>query len=319
MELAQQTAHLVAATVGFISLFLLWAAVVLGLILRNAWASTRFRHSTVLATHHTVALLGLTLGVVHTVVQLAAPLGHVRVIDEIVPFLNPVDPIGLGVGLVGLEIMIAAAASIAIQRRLGYSRWRALHALTYVAYMLVVGHVLLSGSDTSPNYVWGPVMLSFISVLGLWALSTPWLQSRWQSMARGSGQRPATDVTVGVDAVRCGRFGFCEHEAPEVFTLRNDGRLSYAATVPADQLDAVIRAMKVCPARAITVSHQPTIMMTSPPEPIADPPDIGVRDGGAAAPRGQRRSGAGRGRRSGPATTGGTHRGGGSAIRGDSW
>lgn len=313
MPTAQQGVHLIAATVGFVSFFLCWLSIIWGLILRNAWASTRLRHSTVYAIHHTVALLGLCLGLVHALAQLAGPLGTVRLVDVLIPFVNSTDPIGIGVGVIGLELLLAAALSILIQRRLGFSRWRALHSLTYVAFMLVVGHVLLSGSDTGPRWVWGSVMAAWLSTGALWVTSTSWLQTRWRVLARGrTGAQPATDVTVGVDAVRCGRFGFCEHEAPEVFRLRTDGRLSYAASVPAEQLDPVIRAMNVCPARAISVNHAPTVLMTGiRPEPEPGPPPT-IRPGGG-------RRGAGSRRRSGPAATGGLHRQDGSPVRGESW
>ena len=69
MPTAQESVHLVAATVGFISFFLCWLSIVWGLILRNAWASTRLRHSTVYGIHHTVALLALCLAVVHALDQ----------------------------------------------------------------------------------------------------------------------------------------------------------------------------------------------------------------------------------------------------------
>lgn len=288
---AQQALHLVAATVGFISFFLLWLSIVLGLILRNSWASTRLRHSTVLAMHHTVALLGLCLAVVHAVVQLAVPGTHVRVIDELLPFLNRVDPIGLGVGVIGLELLIASAASIVIQRKLGFSRWRALHVTTYVAFMLVVGHVLISGTDTAPPSVWVPVMLAWLSVVVLWLLSTTWVRLRMPAH-----RRPDPEITVGVDSIRCGRFGFCVQEAPEVFALRGDGRLSYAASISANDVDSVVRAMNVCPARAISVSHQRTLTITRP----SPAPSLGLRQ--------RRRTPGGRSRRSAPTIRGGLHR-----------
>jgi sulfoxide reductase heme-binding subunit YedZ len=313
MPTAQQSVHLIAATVGFLSFFLCWLAIVWGLILRNAWASTRMRHSTVYGIHHTVALLGLCLALVHAFAQLAVPLGPVRLVDEFIPFTNQVDPVGIGVGVIGLELLVAASLSILIQRRLGFSRWRALHALTYVAFMLVVGHVLLSGSDTGPAWVWGSVMAAWLSTVVLWLTTTSYVQARWQRLP--IGHRPAAEVTVGVDPVRCGRFGFCEHEAPQVFSLRADGRLSYAASVPADQLDAVVQAMKVCPARAISVNHAPTVRMTSPPPKPPEP--TGPRGGGRVG--GSRRGAGGRGRRSSPTATGGVHRLDGSPVRGESW
>jgi ferredoxin len=262
---AQESVHLVAATVGFLSFFLFWLTIVWGLILRNGWASTRIRHATAYGIHQTVALLGLTLGAVHAFAQLAAPEGPVRFVDEFVPFLNPVDPIGIGVATVGLEVLTAAALSILIQRKLGFSRWRALHAMTYVAFMLVVGHVLLSGSDVGPAWIWGSVMAAWLSTVALWVTTTAWMRSALRIAAgRMFSRGRAADVTVDVDPVRCGRFGFCEHEAPDVFKLRSDGRLSYLAAVPAEQMEAVIRAMKVCPARAIAVSQSPTVMLTKP-------------------------------------------------------
>jgi len=299
VQTAQQSVHVIAATVGFLSLALIWLAIVWGLILRNGWASTRIRHATAYGIHQTVALLGLCLAAVHAFAQLANPGGPVRLVDEFLPFLNPVDPIGIGVGVVGLEVITAAALSILIQRRLGYSRWRALHAMTYVAFMLVVAHVLISGSDVGPTWVWGSVMAAWLVTVGLWATTTTWLRRVWRgSIERFTVRRRGLEVSVDVDPVRCKRFGFCEHEAPDVFKLRTDGRLSYLAAVPAEEMDAVIRAMKVCPARAIAVSQVPTSVLTAPRQRAQPEP---------TTPDGPRR-----------ATVTGLHRHG-SAPKGGSW
>jgi ferredoxin len=69
--------------------------------------------------------------------------------------------------------------------------------------------------------------------------------------------RRGPSVTVNVDPVRCARFGYCEHEAPDVFQLRREGRLTYQDRVPADEIDPVIRAAEVCPARAISLGPMP--------------------------------------------------------------
>jgi hypothetical protein len=91
---ATESVHLVAAAVGFASFALLWLSIVWGLVLANGWTMTRMRHRTVVAIHHTVALLGLTLGLVHGLAQMAVPGGPVRWVDQVVPFLNPTDPVG---------------------------------------------------------------------------------------------------------------------------------------------------------------------------------------------------------------------------------
>lgn len=263
MRSAAESVHIVAAVVGFLSFSLLWLAVVWGLILRNGWATTRLRHATSYGIHQTVALIGLTLGAVHAFSQLAVPGGPVRLVDQFVPFLNPGDRLGLGFGVVALEVMTAAALSILIQRRLGYRRWRGLHVLTHLAFLLLVAHVLITGSEAGSPWVWTTVLISWLVTAGLWASTTGWA-GRLLAGVRDhlGGGPPGTAVSVDVDVRTCARFGFCEQEAPEVFVLRTDGRLAYRPSVEVEQLEAVFRAVAVCPARAISVGRLPGTVLT---------------------------------------------------------
>jgi sulfoxide reductase heme-binding subunit YedZ len=280
MGSAQDGVHLVAATVGFASFYLLWLAAICGMFLKNGWALTRVRHSTIQGLHQMVASLGLCLAVVHAFAQLAVPNGSVRLVDWIVPFVNRVDPLGVGVGVVGLELLVAAALSVLVQRRLGYSRWRALHATTYAAFLLLAAHVLFAGSDSARPWAWGPVVASVAALVLAWVSSTAWAsvaRRRLRSSATGGGYEHQS--AVHVDPQRCARFGFCEQAAPEVFKLRSDGRLAYRAAVSDDDVDAVVRAVEVCPARAIALRRAPTSVLTPPAEPDHDDlePDGGAR------------------------------------------
>ena len=73
--------------------------------------------------------------------------------------------------------------------------------------------------------------------------------------AAPSAGRGSPKVEVQVNPGKCARFGFCEHEAPEIFNLKGDGRLGYKTTATGEQIDAVDRAMKICPARAIKMKR----------------------------------------------------------------
>lgn len=271
MDSAQRSVHLIAATVGFLSLGLLWLAVVWGLVLRAGWTLTRMKHATVYGIHQTVALLGLCLAGVHAFAQLAVPGGPVRLVDEFVPFTNGRDPLGVGLAVIGLELLFACAVSILIQRALGYSRWRALHRLTNVAFLLVVAHVLISGSDVGSVRVWGVTAAGALTAGVLWLNTTEWATGVRQRMGGGT-DNGQPQITVNVDARRCARFGFCEHEAPEVFQLRADGRLSYRASIPDELTDAAIRAVEVCPVRAIALGGVSRTVVT-PPQPDDPDPD----------------------------------------------
>jgi ferredoxin len=80
-------------------------------------------------------------------------------------------------------------------------------------------------------------------------------------------------LTVEVNPSKCYRFGFCEHEAPDVFYLESDGRFGYQASVSVDRMEAVISAMDVCPRRAIKVKLPPeeAYNRVRPEEPLQDP------------------------------------------------
>jgi len=270
--------HLVAASVGFTSFFLIWLSVVWGLILRNGWLSTRLRHATIHGAHMIIAIMGLTLAGVHALTQLAAPYASTHLVDVIIPFTNPADPIGIGIGVISLEIMTAAAISVMIQRKMGFNRWRALHALNHIALILLVGHILISGSEASPSYVWGPVMIMWIATVVLWVSTAKKAYDLKRSVGGKLGMTSRREeINIQVDSNKCARFGLCENEAPDVFTLLADGRLSYQVSVPQEQLNEVVRAIDVCPRRAISLNRTPTAVISAPrlapaePQPAARP------------------------------------------------
>jgi sulfoxide reductase heme-binding subunit YedZ len=261
---AQQSVHLIAASVGFVSYGLLWISAVWGVVLKNGWGFTRVRHATIYGIHQTVTLLGLTLGVVHAFAQLAAPGTHVRLVDEFMPFTNPLDPVGIGLGVIALELMVALAVSVLVQRWLGYHRWRRLHVLAYVSYTLLTGHLLISGSDTGSFLVRLPIVMSLLILLGL--ASATHIASR-RAPRRATAGTAGSAVVVNVDPSRCVRYGFCVQEAPELFRLQSDGRLNYRAAVPPELVERALRAAQACPARAIMLGRRPTsvVMATEAP------------------------------------------------------
>src|SRR5438309_5228626 len=111
MPTQQHSVHIVAASVGFLSFFLLWSTALWGTTLRVGWGLTRVRHQTLYGVHQTLTLVGLTLGLVHALAQLAVPGGPVHLVDEVVPFTNGHDPLGIGLGVVALELLIALVVS----------------------------------------------------------------------------------------------------------------------------------------------------------------------------------------------------------------
>jgi len=244
---------MVAATVGFIALGLLWLSVLSGTTVVVGWAVTWIRHHTVATAHRAFTLVGLTLASVHALAQLAVPGGSVAMVSEFVPFTDSADRMGVGFGAVAWELFLAIAASALVARRLGHSRWSALHRFAYLAFSLVCAHVVLAGSDLNAP-------LEALVAAGWLATMAARAATSWEDSPlaqRAIGVLHSRQATVDVDPARCVRFGFCEHEAPGVFRLRSDSRLAYSARVSADQIPQVVQAARVCPARAIVLGRHP--------------------------------------------------------------
>jgi ferredoxin len=282
---AYASVHLIAGTAAFVSYTLLWIGALWGVVLKNGWGFTRVRHATIYGVHMVVTLVGLTLGLVHALAQATPhagvhphpghPGGPVQLINVVVPFTYPVNPIGIGVGVLALELFIALMVSVLVQRRLGYHRWQQLHRLGYVAYALVTAHMLLSGSDMGSL----PARLLAVStlVILLAAASATAVRDGALRRSRTGDATAGGDVVLNVDPSRCVRYGFCVQEAPELFRLQTDGRLDYRAAVPPDSVERALHAAQACPARAVMLGRRPTAVVMAGEGSRRDP-DVGRPD-----------------------------------------
>ncbi|EXG81027.1 4Fe-4S domain-containing protein [Cryptosporangium arvum] len=251
---AAAAVHVVAAAVGFASTIALWISILMGTALGRSWSLPWIKHASLKNMHMSFAIGGLALGIVHGLAQLAAPGTYVRVIDEFIPFINPTKPIGVGLGTLCMEMFIAIALSVPVQRRLGHARWRMLHSTAYAAYTVTAAHLVFTGSEVKGLVTWA-VIASWVIATGFWlAVGPNKYGKRLETVAVGLHEKRVNTTTVNVDPHVCARFGFCEHEAPEVFKLQHTGRLAYRTTVEPHEVDKVYNAVKICPARAITMT-----------------------------------------------------------------
>jgi ferredoxin len=125
-----------------------------------------------------------------------------------------------------------------------------------------IGRVDVAALPLPGTQVTHPVLLLLaaivlVATMFFWVATGPRRRGGARDEPRAERRRRGPSVTVNVDPVRCERFGYCEHEAPDVFQIRREGRLTYQDRVPVDEIDPVIRAVEVCPARAISLGKLP--------------------------------------------------------------
>ena len=60
-------------------------------------------------------------------------------------------------------------------------------------------------------------------------------------------------MKILVDMDRCQHYGQCVFEADDIFSLGEDGKLSYRSEVDENRRSAVESAVDVCPMQAISI------------------------------------------------------------------
>ena len=67
--------------------------------------------------------------------------------DIVIPFSGSYETISMGLGSIATYFFILTTITSKFRKKIGYQRWRNLHALNPILYILVTVHGLLSGSD----------------------------------------------------------------------------------------------------------------------------------------------------------------------------
>ena len=97
-----------------------------------------------------LSIMALSFTTLHAMSHLFKKSNPMSPLRELVPFMSEFH---VTLGVIAFELMVVAAVSVWIQRRLAYHRWHVLHRIAYPAYILVIAHVLLSAHHLSDGVV----------------------------------------------------------------------------------------------------------------------------------------------------------------------
>jgi DMSO/TMAO reductase YedYZ heme-binding membrane subunit len=132
---------------GLVSLILLTATVVLGIVASIGWTTTRWPRFLSQAVHRNLSLFCLALIGVHVVSTVGDGYVPIGLMDAVIPFRSPYRPIWVGLGALAFDMLLAVAITSALRRRIGVAAWRGVHWLAYACWPVAALHGLGSGSD----------------------------------------------------------------------------------------------------------------------------------------------------------------------------
>lgn len=156
----------VAGILAFISL---WLTVFLGLSIRNPILKKIIEPLYSFDFHCFVAALAVFWALVHGTVLIFDPSLGFHLKDVFLPFVSQttlVDPKYLALGIMAFYMMAVLTTTSYLRSHLNHKFWRVLHFLNLVAFIFVVVHGYMNGTDMKNFYVGSAFLFSsFILVL----------------------------------------------------------------------------------------------------------------------------------------------------------
>ena len=259
-----------SAATGVISMVLLTAVVVLGVLVNRQGRLPGLPRFAGLSLHRYLALLAVGFLTLHILTALAVPFADIGLAAAVIPFTSAREPVWVGLGAVSFDLVIALAVTSLLRRHLGRRTWRAVHWLAYLCWPAALAHSIGTGPGMRSGRLLDlavACVAAFAAAVG-WRLAGTWRGGPRASRARGSAAAPeripapdpaaAGTKRLRVNPIACSGHGLCAELLPELLTLDRWGYPMPAdQPVPARLVPRARRAVTDCPALALLLSDAP--------------------------------------------------------------
>jgi methionine sulfoxide reductase heme-binding subunit len=149
---------------GAVSLILLSAVVVLGLLARLRVEARGWPRFLSAAVHGDLALMTLAFLLLHIVTAIVDPFTHLG-LTALVPFGSYYRTLWLGLGAIAFELLIAIVVTSLLRHHIGARTWRAIHWLAYACWPVAVLHGIGTGTDVHAVWMIGIDIVCVTAVL----------------------------------------------------------------------------------------------------------------------------------------------------------
>jgi sulfoxide reductase heme-binding subunit YedZ len=137
---------------GVVSLVLLTAVVVLGIVSVMRWQTASWPRFLTTGFHRNLALTTLIFLAIHVVTAVVDPFTALGWEAAIVPFSSPYRRLWLGLGVVSIYLLLAILLTSLLRPLFGSRVWRMVHWLAYAMWPVALIHSI--GTGTDPRFLW---------------------------------------------------------------------------------------------------------------------------------------------------------------------
>src|SRR2546422_3194378 len=151
---------------GAVSLVLLSAVVVLGVLSTLRFESASWPRFLTSALHRNVALTAIVFLALHIVTAVVDPFTHLGWLAAVVPFSSYYRTLWLGLGTIAFELLVAISVTSLVRGAIGHAAWRAIHWLSYASWPVAVLHGFGTGTDAWSAWMLVIDVVCILAVLG---------------------------------------------------------------------------------------------------------------------------------------------------------
>jgi methionine sulfoxide reductase heme-binding subunit len=259
-----------SAAAGVISMVLLTAVVVLGILVDRRARLPGLPRFVGLSLHRYTSLLALAFLVLHIVTAVAGPYARIGIVGAVVPFASGYSRGWLAAGVVASDLTVALVATSLLRRHLSYRVWRSVHWLAYACWPVALAHSIGTGSGMRSGRLLDLAVACAVLAVGAAAWrgaaalrlrarpAPPPPTGLVRPPLRRPGRAGATATRLRVDPTACSGFGLCAELLPELIALDRWGYPLLAdQAVPASLLRRARRTVTDCPALALRLTTAP--------------------------------------------------------------
>jgi predicted ferric reductase len=132
---------------GAVSLVLLSAVLVLGVLSSLRFQSESWPRFLTTGLHRNLALMTVVFLALHIVTAVVDPFTHLGWLTAVIPFSSYYRTLWLGLGTIALDLLLAVVVTSLLRGYIGHGVWRAIHWLAYGSWPIAVIHGFGTGTD----------------------------------------------------------------------------------------------------------------------------------------------------------------------------
>jgi predicted ferric reductase len=137
---------------GLVTLVLLTASMVLGVLNAGRFATRRWPRFLVQGLHRNLSLLALAFLALHVGTTVIDTYTSIGLPTAFVPFVSSYKRWWLGLGAVACDLMLALTITSLARQRMGHRLWRVVHWASYLCWPVAIAHGLGTGTDHAARW-----------------------------------------------------------------------------------------------------------------------------------------------------------------------